>query len=158
MHDVGKIAISDVILNKPARLTKEEFEVMKQHTVKGAELLEQISQIQVHDSYKYACDIARHHHERWDGNGYPDGLVGDEISLAAQVVSIIDVYDALVSVRVYKKAFSPDEAVNMIKNGECGVFNPRLLECFMQTEPMIRRWYTEDDAEGIMEGITDNVY
>ncbi len=106
MHDIGKIAISDVILNKPGKLTKEEFEVMKRHTIKGAELLSQLTQTQSHDSYRYASDIARHHHERWDGKGYPDGLAGDEISIAAQVVSIVDVYDALVSVRVYKKAFT----------------------------------------------------
>ncbi len=144
MHDVGKISISDIILNKPGRLTKEEFEIMKQHTTKGAMLLEQIASIQEHDSYRYACDIARHHHERWDGRGYPDGLRGDEISIASQVVSIVDVYDALVSVRVYKKAYTPDEAVRMIKDGECGQFNPKLIECFLQVEPTIRTWYTED--------------
>ncbi len=147
MHDVGKIAISDVILNKPGKLTKEEFEVMKQHTTKGAELLEQICKTQLHASYRYAKDIAHHHHERWDGGGYPEGLKGDEISIAAQVVSIIDVYDALVSVRVYKKAFTPDEAVNMIKNGECGVFNPKLLSCFLEAEPIIRKWYVDDASE-----------
>ncbi len=141
MHDIGKIAISDVILNKPGKLTKEEFEVMKMHTVKGAELLDQICRVQLHNSYRYAQDIARHHHERWDGNGYPDGLVGDQISIAAQVVSIADVYDALISVRVYKKAFTPDKAVEMIKNGECGVFNPKLIECFIEAEPVIRTWY-----------------
>ncbi len=146
MHDVGKIAISDVILNKPGRLTKEEFEHMKLHTVKGAALLEQITQIQFHDSYRYASDIARHHHERWDGRGYPDGLVGDEISVAAQVVSIADVYDALVSVRVYKKAFTPDEAVRMIRDGECGSFNPKLVECFVAAEPAIRQWYLDENA------------
>ncbi len=144
MHDVGKIAISDIILNKPGKLTKEEFEIMKQHTVKGAELLEQICRTQLHESYRYAADIARHHHERWDGKGYPDELRGDEISIASQVVSIADVYDALVSVRIYKKAFTPDEAVNMIRNGECGMFNPELVACFMEAEPEIRKWYTEE--------------
>ncbi len=146
MHDVGKIAVSDVILNKPGKLTKEEFEIMKLHTVKGAELLEQISKIQTHDAYKYACDIALHHHERWDGRGYPEGLKGDEISTAAQVVSIVDVYDALVSERVYKTAYTFDEAVMMIKNGECGCFNPKLLECFLLAEPVIRNWYREDTS------------
>ncbi len=153
MHDVGKIAISDLILNKPGRLTKEEFEVMKTHTVKGAQLLGEISEIQTQETYRYACDIARHHHERWDGRGYPDGLKGDEISVAAQVVSIVDVYDALVSERVYKKAFSPDEAVNMIKNGECGVFNPQLVECFLEAEPEIRKWYT-DGGDAMLEELT----
>ncbi len=156
MHDVGKIAISDVILNKPGRLTKEEFEMMKQHTVKGDVLLQQIAQIQTHESYRYACDIARHHHERWDGRGYPDGLRGDEISKAAQVVSIADVYDALVSVRVYKKAFTPDEAVRMIKNGECGVFNPALIESFLLAEPTIRRWYAGDGADDMMADLAED--
>ncbi len=156
LHDVGKIAISDVILNKPGRLSREEFEVMKQHTVKGAVLLEKIEQIQSADTYRYACDIARHHHERWDGHGYPDGLKGDEISIAAQVVSIVDVYDALVSVRVYKKAYTPDEAVHMICAGECGVFNPRLVECFLQAEPAIRRWYAEGGAGGMMEALSED--
>ncbi len=156
MHDVGKIAISDVILNKPGRLTREEFEVMKQHTVKGAELLAQVSENQKHDSYRYACDIARHHHERWDGKGYPDGLVGDEISIASQVVSIVDVYDALVSVRVYKKAFEPEQAVEMIKNGECGQFNPKLVECFLEAEPVIRQWYTSDKPDEMLASLTED--
>lgn len=147
MHDVGKIAISDIILNKPGKLTNEEFELMKQHTVKGYDLLLKICQSQLHESYRYAADIARHHHERWDGNGYPDGLAGDEISIAAQVVSVADVYDALVSVRVYKVAYTPDEAVNMIKNGECGIFNPKLLECFLEAEPVIRKWYTGEVSD-----------
>ncbi len=144
MHDVGKIAISDVILNKPGKLTKEEFEIMKQHTVKGAELLAQVSNIQNHESYQYASDIARHHHERWDGRGYPDGLAGNQISVAAQVVSIVDVYDALVSERAYKAAFTPDEALDMIQRGACGAFNPKLLSCFQEAEPTIRQWYLAD--------------
>ncbi len=146
MHDVGKIAISDIILNKPGKLTAAEYEIMKQHTVKGAELLEQICKTQLHESYQYAAEIARHHHERWDGRGYPDGLKGDEISIGAQVVSIVDVYDALVSARVYKKAYEPDTAVEMIQNGECGVFNPKLVECFLKVEPVIRQWYAEENA------------
>ncbi len=156
MHDVGKIAISDIILNKPGKLTKEEFEIMKQHTVKGAELLEQICKIQLHESYRYAADIARHHHERWDGRGYPDGLAGDEISIAAQVASIADVYDALVSVRVYKKAYTPDEAIKMIANGECGVFNPKLIKCFLEAEPSIRKWYTGEKPDELLAAITED--
>ncbi len=144
MHDVGKIAISDIILNKPGKLTVDEFEVMKTHTEKGELLIEQLAQIHNHDAYRYACDIARHHHERWDGCGYPDGLKGDEISVCAQVVSIADVYDALVTPRVYKKAYEPDVAVKMILEGECGNFNPQLLENFLKVEPEIRQWY---DAE-----------
>ncbi len=144
MHDVGKIAISDVILNKPGRLTKGEFEIMKQHTVKGAVLMEQLEKMQDHPSYRYAYDIALHHHERWDGRGYPEGLKGDEISIWAQVVAIADVYDALVSDRVYRKAFQPDTVVKMICSNECGVFNPTLVKCFLQVEPEIRSWYEAD--------------
>lgn len=106
MHDVGKIAIPDAILNKPGRLTPEEFEVMKRHTTQGAVLLERIPQLHSHSFYQYAYDIARHHHERWDGRGYPDGLKGEEISLWAQVVSLADVYDALSCKRVYAEEFS----------------------------------------------------
>ncbi len=145
MHDIGKIAVSDVILNKPGRLTSEEYEVMKTHTVKGAQLMEQLFKTQTHDAYRYACDIARHHHERWDGNGYPDGLSGDEITIWSQVVSIADVYDALISPRVYKKPFPPDRAVEMIKDGQCGTFNPKLLECFLSVEPEMRTWYDIDE-------------
>ena len=141
MHDVGKIAIPDAILNKPGRLTPEEFQVMKTHTVQGEKLLETIPQLRESGAYEYACDIARHHHERWDGRGYPDGLKGDEISVWAQVVSLADVYDALTSKRVYKNAFSAEKALEMIQNGECGVFNPRLLSCFLEAEPEIRKMY-----------------
>lgn len=151
MHDVGKIAISDVILNKPGKLTAEEYETMKQHTTKGAELLEQIARHQSHPSYVYAVDIARHHHERWDGKGYPDGLKGEEITPWAQVASIADVYDALVSPRVYKKALDPDTAVEMICTGQCGVFGPKLLDCFLSAEPEIRRWYQEEAKEDFLE-------
>ncbi len=147
MHDIGKIAISDIILNKPGKLTRREFELMKQHTVKGARLMEHLSSLQSHPSYVYATDIARHHHERWDGSGYPDGLRGDEITVWSQVTSIADVYDALVSPRVYKRAFTADEAVAMIKNGECGAFNPKLIACFLQVEPEIRTWYEHDSHE-----------
>ncbi len=148
MHDVGKIAISDVVLNKPGRLSHEEFEVMKQHTVKGEKLLRRISQMQAHPSYVYASDIARHHHERWDGRGYPDGLKGNEITPWSQVVSIADVYDALINPRVYKRSFTPDEAVQMIVNGECGAFNPQLIECFLQVEPDLRAWYNDQASLG----------
>ncbi len=130
LHDIGKIAIPDRILNKPGRLTKEEFEIMKQHTVKGCEILKSIPDIMDNGVYNYSYDICRHHHERWDGKGYPDGLSGDDISIWAQVVSVADVYDALTSVRVYKDAYSNDTAVRMITNGECGTFNPKVLKAF----------------------------
>ena len=141
MHDVGKIAIPDAILEKPGKLTPEEFEIMKTHTVQGARLLDKIPQMKEHASYQYAYDIARHHHERWDGRGYPDGLKGDEISIWAQVVSLADVYDALISKRVYKEAFRCEEALRMIADGQCGVFNPHLLECFFSVEKEIRHLY-----------------
>lgn len=143
MHDVGKISIPDSILNKPAKLTEKEFEIMKTHTVKGERLLTAIPQMKGSKAYKYACDIARHHHERWDGNGYPDRLKGDEISVWSQIVSLADVYDALVSKRVYKDAIKVDTAIDMIKNGECGKFNPNLLKSFFDIEPAIRKLYVK---------------
>ncbi|MBM6785087.1 response regulator [Collinsella tanakaei] len=146
MHDVGKIAIPDAILCKPGRLTAEEFEVMKSHTVRGAELLEHIPQMRGMGAYRYAIDIARHHHERWDGHGYPDGLVGDQISIWAQVVSLADVYDALMSKRVYKDAFPREEALAMIRDGACGVFNPELLDCFFAVEPRINELHDRSAA------------
>ncbi len=139
LHDVGKIAIPDGILNKPGRLTKDEFEVMKQHTTRGCDILEQIPSVMDDDIYRYSYDICRHHHERWDGRGYPDGLVGDEISIWAQVVAAADVYDALVSPRVYKAAFDFDTAVKMINNGECGTFNPKVLNAFNASAEKIKR-------------------
>ena len=138
MHDVGKIAIPDAILNKPGRLTREEYEVMKTHTVQGAQLLEKIPQLRRNMAYKYARDIAMHHHERWDGRGYPDGLKGNECSLEAQIVGLADVYDALLSKRVYKDALPPEEALRMMRDGECGVFNPDLVQEFMAMEKDLR--------------------
>lgn len=130
LHDIGKISIPDMILNKPGRLTNEEFEIMKMHTVKGCEILQDMPDIIENEIYNYSYDICRHHHERWDGRGYPDGLSGDDISIWAQVVSVADVYDALTSERVYKAAFSKETAVNMIMNGECGAFNPKVIHAF----------------------------
>ncbi len=129
LHDIGKIAIPAEILNKPGRLTPEEFEIMKTHSAVGADMLSQLSFYQDEPLVKIAYEICRYHHERYDGRGYPDGLKGDEIPLSAQIVSIADVYDALTSERVYKSAYSHDEAMRMIKNGECGAFNPILLDC-----------------------------
>lgn len=141
MHDIGKIAVPDAILNKPGRLSPEEFEIMKQHTINGALLLERIPQMRQHEAFVYAYDIARHHHERWDGRGYPDGLKGDDISIWAQVVSLADVYDALISKRVYKEAYSCSQALDLIANGACGSFNPRLLAIFLAHEESIRTFY-----------------
>ena len=130
MHDIGKIAIPDAILNKPGPLTKEEFEVMKTHSAKGCEILASLDGMGDEEYLRYAYNICRYHHERWDGRGYPDGLKGDNIPVCAQVVGIADAYDALTTDRVYKKAFPHEQAFNMILNGECGAFSPRLLECF----------------------------
>lgn len=130
MHDIGKIGIPDAILLKPGKLTPSEFEVMKTHTTIGCDLLEKFHMDQSDEFYKYCYEICRHHHERWDGNGYPDHLVGDEIPISAQIVAIADVYDALVSPRVYKSPYANSVAYDMIMNGECGQFSPNVLECF----------------------------
>lgn len=138
LHDIGKIGIDEKILNKPGRLTVEEFEEMKKHTVIGEEILCSLELYQNELLVKVAREICRWHHERYDGRGYPDGLKGEEIPISAQVVSLADVYDALVSDRVYKKAYSHEKAIQMILNGECGVFNPLLLECLLDIEDKIR--------------------
>lgn len=148
IHDIGKIAIPDNILLKPGRLTPEEREVMKSHTTKGCEILNLLADIQDDEQYAVSYEICRHHHERYDGNGYPDKLVGDEIALPAQLVSIVDVYDALVNERVYKKAYDEETAYKMIVNGECGIFSPKLLQCFEHARSQIERYaetYQEDD-------------
>lgn len=138
LHDIGKIAIPGSILNKPGRLTDEEFKVMKTHSAVGAEMLQGLSVYQNEPLLKVAHEICRWHHERYDGRGYPDGLKGDDIPISAQIVSLADVYDALTSERVYKKAFSHDKAIDMILNGECGTFNPLLLECLKDSEEIIK--------------------
>ena len=136
LHDIGKIGIDEKILNKPGKLTPEEFEVMKPHSMLGAQILYDLDNFSEQPLLQTAYEIARWHHERWDGRGYPDGLKGDEIPISAQLVALADVYDALTSERCYKKAFSHEKAVQMILNGECGAFNPLLLQCLtdMQTD------------------------
>ena len=129
LHDIGKIGIDEKILNKPSKLTPEEFEVMKTHSMLGAKMLHDLDNFAEQPLLQTAYEIARWHHERWDGRGYPDGLKGDEIPISAQLVSLADVYDALTSERCYKKAFSHEKAVQMILNSECGAFNPLLLQC-----------------------------
>lgn len=128
LHDLGKIAIPDNILLKPGKLTEEEFEEMKKHTTYGCKILEGFKE--TNEFYRYCYDICRYHHERYDGKGYPDGLAGEDIPIWAQAVSIVDVYDALVSRRVYKTPYAADTAINMIHNGECGIFSPKILDCF----------------------------
>ena len=130
LHDVGKIVIPDAILLKPGRLDKEEFEIMKSHTTRGCEVIDMLADIQQGEYGKVSYEICRHHHERYDGRGYPDGLKGEEIPIAAQIVSVADVYDALVTERCYKAAFTTEEAYRMISNGECGAFSPKLMHCF----------------------------
>lgn len=129
LHDIGKIAIPDSILLKNGRLTKDEFEYMKSHTLPGCEILDSIQEEWDTDSKKYSWEICRYHHERYDGRGYPEGLKGEEIPISAQLVSVADVYDALVNERCYKEAYSTEKAYHMIIKGECGVFSPRLMEC-----------------------------
>ncbi len=130
LHDIGKIAIPDSILNKKGKLTKDEYEYMKTHTVRGCEILDAIKSEWDKESKKASWEICRYHHERYDGKGYPEGLSGDEIPISAQLVSVADVYDALVNERCYKEAYSTDKAFQMILKGECGVFSPKLMECF----------------------------
>ncbi len=138
LHDIGKIKVPDEVINKPGKLTPEEWEIMKAHTIEGDAILANASLDQNSDFVKTARAICRWHHEKYDGRGYPDGLIGDEIPIAAQVVSLADVYDALTSERCYKRAFTHDEAINMILNGECGAFNPLLLECLKDVSEELR--------------------
>ncbi len=163
MHDIGKIAIDDKILNKPGRLTDEEYEIMKKHSVYGYEILEHLNW---HNAplIEAAKQICRWHHERWDGRGYPDGLTGSEIPIPAQVVAIADVYDALTSERVYKPAYSHEKALDMITGGECGAFNPDLLEALVQIGPNIKNKMDDDTdqdydriAEQIFEGLREKL-
>ena len=132
LHDIGKIRIPEEILNKPGRLTDEEFKIMKKHSELGAAIIKDMDFPQDHPLVHTAWEISRWHHERWDGKGYPDGLKGEEIPISAQVVSIVDVYDALTSERCYKKAFDHDTAIQMILDGQCGQFNPILLKCLKE--------------------------
>ena len=142
LHDIGKIAIPDSILLKPEKLTNDEFEYMKSHTTRGCEILSNIENTWDEEYGKVSYEICRHHHERYDGKGYPDGLKGEEIPISAQIVSIADVYDALVNERVYKSAFTKEKAFQMIVTGECGVFSPKLLDCF---------WNVRRSFEGMAE-------
>lgn len=129
LHDIGKISIPEDVLNKPGKLTDAEFDLMKRHTVIGSDMLESLSEYDNDPLVETARAICRWHHERYDGRGYPDGLVGDECPISAQAVALADVYDALTSKRVYKPAFSHEKSLDMILGGECGTFNPKLLEC-----------------------------
>ncbi|BDF35881.1 diguanylate cyclase [Bariatricus massiliensis] len=156
LHDIGKISISDAILNKPGRLTAEEFEVIKTHSVVGANMLLDLPiEQQEAPLIKVASEICRWHHERYDGNGYPDGLKGEEIPIAAQVVALADVYDALTSERCYKKAYSHEEALKMILEGQCGAFNPSLLLCLQEIADTLESELMEVSPEQETKNIQD---
>jgi putative two-component system response regulator len=130
LHDIGKIDIPDAILNKPGPLTDSEFDVIKGHTTVGSEIITHLCGMNDTQFLRYAYNIALYHHERWDGKGYPCGLKGDDIPICAQVVGLADAFDALTTKRVYKPALPYAKSINMILNGECGVFSPKLIECF----------------------------
>ena len=138
LHDIGKIMIPEEILNEPGRLTEEEYAAIKTHTTEGARILKGLAIGQDEPLVKVAHAICRWHHERWDGGGYPDRLKGDEIPIAAQVVALADVYDALTSERCYKQSYSHEKAVDMILHGECGSFNPLLMECLKESSELLR--------------------
>ena len=139
LHDIGKIGIDEAILNKPGKLTAEEFAVIKTHSMLGAEMLHKTENFAEQPLLQTAYEIARWHHERWDGRGYPDGLKGDDIPISAQLVSMADVYDALTSERCYKKAFPHETAVQMITNGACGAFNPLLTQCLLDVQGELKQ-------------------
>lgn len=149
LHDIGKISIPDSILNKPGRLTDEEYAIMKTHSAAGGDLVNQLPIYKDEPLVRSVFEICRWHHERFDGRGYPDGLKGDEIPISAQVVAVADVYDALTSERCYKKAFTHEKAVEMILNNECGVFNPMLMECLIDSAEMIKSELSKDMIEEI---------
>lgn len=160
LHDIGKISIPDAILNKPGRLTAEEFEIMKTHSAIGSDMLKQLPFHQDSPYIQMANCICRWHHERYDGRGYPDGLKGDEIPIAAQVVALADVYDALTSERVYKKAIPHEEAVRMIVDGQCGTFNPLLLNCLVEIADRIPQGMNgvcNDVGQGEVREITEEL-
>ena len=139
LHDIGKIGIDEAILNKPGKLTAEEFAVIKTHSMLGAEMLHKTENFAEQPLLQTAYEIARWHHERWDGRGYPDGLKGDDIPISAQLVSMADVYDALTSERCYKKAFPHETAVQMITDGACGAFNPLLTQCLLDVQGELKQ-------------------
>lgn len=141
LHDIGKIAIPDNILLKPDKLTAEEFEIIKQHTTNGADIIENITDIWDDTYQKISYQICRWHHEKYDGSGYPDGLIGDNIPIAAQIVALADCFDALTTDRVYKKGFSIEESYKMILNGECGKFSDKMMSCFLISKEELCKLY-----------------
>lgn len=148
LRDIGKLLISDHVLYKPAKLTKEEAEYMKSHTAKGCEIMKMMKDLQTPEYHKVSMEICLYHHERYDGKGYPEGLKGDEIPISAQIVSVVDAYHALISERVYKRSYSREEAYYMILGGECGIFSPKIMECFRMSRQEMEEIDTdmEEDA------------
>ena len=142
LHDIGKVAIPDSILLNPGRLSDEEYDYLRSHTIRGCELLEDFRNVWSEEYLKIGKEICRSHHERYDGKGYPDGLVGDEIPISAQIVSIVDVYDAMTNERFYKGALAIERVFYMITNGECGIFSPKLLEAFRKVKPKFEEMAT----------------
>jgi HD-GYP domain-containing protein (c-di-GMP phosphodiesterase class II) len=139
LHDVGKIRIPDAVLNKPGKLTPEEFEIMKTHATVGKEIIDKaISTVEGGSYLKEARNMAAYHHERWDGKGYPEGLKGEEIPLSARVMAVADVFDALTSKRIYKPAFSIEEALKIIEEGRGTQFDPRCVDVFLEALPDVR--------------------
>lgn len=132
LHDIGKIAIPDQILTKPAKLTFEEFEIMKKHTVIGTEIIDRLSGIQMEPYIKHAREVCLYHHEKWDGTGYPKGLTKEEIPYSARLMALVDVYDALLSKRAYKEAFSLDKTIKIIKEGRGSHFDPVICDAFLE--------------------------
>ncbi len=145
LRDIGKLLISDHVLYKPAKLTKEELDYMKSHTSKGCEIMRMMKDLQTPLYHKIGMEICQYHHERYDGNGYPEGLKGDEIPISAQIVSVVDAYHALISERVYKRAYSREKAYYMILGGECGVFSPKIMECFRMSREEMEQIDTDTD-------------
>ena len=139
LHDVGKIAIPDYVLNKPGKLTPEEFKLMQQHPVKGCELLNRIPNFHNDPLYAYSYDICRWHHERWDGRGYSDGLAGEEIPLCARIMAVADVFDAVAERRCYKPAMPMDECFDIIRQGKGTSFDPRIVEVFLENRAQVER-------------------
>jgi putative two-component system response regulator len=154
LHDVGKILVPDRILLKPGKLTEEEFEYMKSHSILGYGIIDQIASSWDDDYVQYSKEITRWHHEKYDGKGYPDGLVGDEIPIAAQIVSLADCYDALISDSVYHEAYPLEDAFHMIRNGECGLFSPKLLSVFTKTHAELER--SAEQLRDVVDDVDDS--
>lgn len=150
MHDIGKIVIPDAVLNKPGRLTAEEFEIIKSHTTAGSEILDRFDRVHREEYFHYATSICRHHHERWDGRGYPDGLAGDDIPISAQAVGVADCYDALTTHRVYKPVIPHQTAMEMILDGQCGVFSDKLKNALQESGPDFER-LAKAYADGVIQ-------